>query len=72
MWFVKEIGDPHLLVIHWIFKSRDNIGHLGDEDHEQENMGDVELPGSAQSLYCGITYAVHCERTTIDQGSRVT
>src|SRR5436190_763287 len=35
MWFIKEICDPHLFIIHGVFESCDNVGYLSDEYEDQ-------------------------------------
>src|SRR6202040_3008274 len=68
MRFVEEVADPHLLIVHRVLERRDGVGHLGDEDHEQKNMRNIELPGAAQYLGGGIDDPFVRQPAGIDQG----
>src|SRR5438045_3787508 len=66
--FIEEIGDPHLLIVHGVIEGRDSVGHFGNEDHEQEDVRDVELPGAAQHLGGRVDDTLFDEPATVDEG----
>src|SRR5260370_5952206 len=72
MRLLQKVGDPHFVVVHWVVERRHRVRHFGDEDHKQEDMSDIELPGAAQDLRDGVQRAPRCERATIDEGGGVT
>ena len=45
----------------------EGVGHLGDEDHEQKDMRDIELPHAAIDLRRGEKRAVAVQALAIDQ-----
>ena len=68
---LEKVGNPHLIVVHWIVESRHRIGHFGDEYREQKDVGDVELPSPAQNLRRRIECALQREGPTIDEGGGI-
>ena len=48
MRLVEKVADPHLIVVHRVVEGGDRVGHLGDEDHEEEYVRNIQLPGPAQ------------------------
>ena len=51
---VKKISDPHFLIVHRVLEGGCRVGHLGNEDHEQEDVRNIELPSAAQHLGGGV------------------
>ena len=45
---LEEVQRVHFLGVERILEARRDIGDLGDVDREQEDVGDVDLPGPLQ------------------------
>jgi len=67
--FVKKVGDPHFLIVHRVLERRRRVGHLGNEDHEQEDVRNIELPSAAQHLSGGVQRPFFRQAPAVDQGS---
>src|SRR6516164_5939078 len=72
MRLLEKIADPHLVVVHRVVESRHRVRHFGDEDHEEENVSDIELPGAAQDPRRGVERTLQLERAAINQSGCVT
>ena len=70
MRLVEKIGDAHFLIVHRVLEGGRGVRHLGDEQDEQEDVRDIELPGSPQYLSGGIERALAGEAAPINQGRR--
>src|SRR5262249_44869424 len=45
---LEEVEDVHLLGVERVLEAGCDVGDLGQIDREQENVGDVDLPGTPQ------------------------
>src|ERR1700751_3896534 len=71
MRLLEKVGNPHLVVVHRIIESCYRIRNFRNEDHEQEDMGDVKLPRSAQNLRRSVERALQGERPTVNKGGGI-
>src|SRR6516165_1237494 len=71
MRFLEKVADTHLVVVHWVVESPHRIGHFGDEDDEEEYMGNVKLPGAADDPRRGIGWPLQRERPAINESGSV-
>src|SRR5258708_3124146 len=67
MRLIEKIGDTHLLVVHWVAERHYRVGNFGNENHEQKNVGNIELPGSPPDLRRHVQRAFCLQPATVDK-----
>src|SRR5260370_27808122 len=72
MGLVEKVAAAHLIIVDRVVERRDGVRYLGDEDHEEEDVGDIELPGATEDPGRGVERPLQCERPAIDESSGVT
>ncbi len=67
MRLLQKVRDTHLFGVDRVLHDEDRVADLGGEDHEEEDMRDIELPDAAIDLRGREKRPVRRKRAAIDQ-----